>query len=417
MEHATQVRIIKELMQMLDQDTNVDAGVQLRNPVSAYTCPDLAGREWESFFRSHPQLIGLTDDLPGAGSFMTVDDFGVPVLATRDSEGRFRAFVNACRHRGVRLVSEERGERPRFQCPFHHWTYSSGGELLGIPRTKDFGDIDRSCHGLIELPAQERYGMLWVHPKPDGKLDVDALLGELGPELAMWKPGELKYMGASEMNMALNWKLANDTFGETYHFSRLHESTLNHLFYGDALAYETFGRNHRFVFPSRQIDGLRELPEEDWRIRGAAVIVYFLFPNIQLILGYNGINLVKIYPDGANPGRSITRSNHYFSDYVLEQAKEADRLKIDGDNVYDAESRKGLDTSFSIEATMEVFDSTIEQEDYRMGELTQASAENGSLEYVIFGRNEPALHHYHNTYREVLGLPPLEALEPPLAAD
>ena len=400
---------------MLDEDTNIDAGVQLRNPASAYTCRDLATREWEVFFRNHPQLIGLTSDLPQPGSFITTDDFGVPVLATRDADGQFRAFLNACRHRGVRLVSEPLGESPRFKCPFHHWTYSNGGELLGIPRSKDFGDIDRSCHGLIELPTAEWHGMLWVHPRPDGELNVDELLGELG--LAMCKAETLNYMGTSEMDMGLNWKLANDTFGETYHFSRLHESTLNHLFYGDALVYDTFGRNHRFVFPSRQIDGLRELPEEDWRIRGAAIIVYYLFPNIQLIFGYNGINLVKIYPDGVNPGRSITRSSHYFSDYVLEQAKEAERIKVDGNNVYDRKSREGQASTFSIEATMEVFDSTIEQEDYRMGELAQASAENGGLEFVIFGRNEPALHHYHNTYRDALGLPPLEPLVPPLAAD
>ena len=30
---------------------------------------------------------------------------------------------------------------------------------------------------------------------------------------------------------------------------------------------------------------------------------------------------------------------------------------------------------------------------------------------VSFGRNEPALHHYHNTYREALGMEPLPLLE------
>ena len=34
-----------------------------------------------------------------------------------------------------------------------------------------------------------------------------------------------------------------------------------------------------------------------------------------------------------------------------------------------------------------------------MGETTQKTAEAGLVKEFIFGRNEPALHHYHNTYR------------------
>ncbi len=30
---------------------------------------------------------------------------------------------------------------------------------------------------------------------------------------------------------------------------------------------------------------------------------------------------------------------------------------------------------------------------------------------MLFGRNEPALHHYHNTYREALGMEPLPLIE------
>ena len=64
-----------------------------------------------------------------------------------------------------------------------------------------------------------------------------------------------------------------------------------------------------------------------------------------------------------------------------------------------------------LEATREVFDSTIEQEDYAMGEKAQQSAESGLLTHLLFGRNEPALHHYHNTFREALNLPPLERVD------
>ena len=35
-------------------------------------------------------------------------------------------------------------------------------------------------------------------------------------------------------------------------------------------------------------------------------------------------------------------------------------------------------------------------------------AESGALTHFVFGRNEPALHHYHNTYNEFLGLPSLK---------
>ena len=305
MNHATEVRILRELFRQLDNDVNVDAGVQMRIPTTAYTCPDLAEREWNAFFRSHPQMIGLSGDLPGPGTFLTVDNFGVSVLATRGEDGEFRAFLNACRHRGVQVASEERGDATRFKCPFHHWTYSSKGELLGVPRQKDFGNVDRACHGLVSLPAQERSGLLWVHPEPTGTLDLDEQLGELNDEIAGWQMGQLVYRGESVMDMALNWKLANDTFGETYHFSRLHTNTLGRLLVGDALSYEVFGRNHRFVFPFKGIDELRGKPEEEWRINRAASVFYFLFPNIQVNVGPRHANVVRIYPDKRNPGSSL----------------------------------------------------------------------------------------------------------------
>ena len=69
MERAEQIRVIEGLMKHLDDGTNVDAGVQLRNPVSSYTCSDLAEREWDSFFQGYPQVLGMSADLPEPRSF------------------------------------------------------------------------------------------------------------------------------------------------------------------------------------------------------------------------------------------------------------------------------------------------------------------------------------------------------------
>lgn len=71
MERAEQIRVIEGLIKHLDEGTNVDAGHQLQNPVSSYTCPDIARQEWQHFFQDYPHVLGLSVDLPGPRSFLT----------------------------------------------------------------------------------------------------------------------------------------------------------------------------------------------------------------------------------------------------------------------------------------------------------------------------------------------------------
>lgn len=411
MEQSLQVEILKELMEQLDEGKNIDAGVQFKMPTTSYVCPDLAAREREEFFQNHPQLIGLSNDLPEAGTFFTLDDFGTPVLATRDNNGEFHAFLNACRHRSVRVAGEERGKKSVFMCPFHNWSYANTGDLISIPNEDHFGAIDKSCHGLLELPAVERDGLLWVHPVVDGQLDIDELLGEeLAAELASYNMSAHGYAGEKTIDMNLNWKFANDTFGETYHFGKLHKNTLGKLYYGNNLHLKEFGRHHRFVTANRGIDLVRELPESEWNITHATFVLYHLFPNIQLIVNAQNVTLIRIYPDKDNPGRSTTRISFYFTPEVAELAAAQEAEGIKAEDVYDFDARYGSDGIASLEASLEVFRSTVEHEDYAMGEMQQRAAENGMLKEIIFGRNEPALHHFHSSYREALGQPPLEAI-------
>ncbi len=407
MQHTLQVEILKELMGQLDNGKNIDAGVQYRMPTTAYVCPDIAAKEWHTFFKNHPQLIGLSGDLPEPGSYLTLNDFGIPILATRDKSGTFHAFFNACRHRSAEVASDARGKKSVFMCPFHSWSYANSGELLNVPDEDHFGAIDKSCHGLVELPAVERDGLLWVHPSTDGHLDVDELLGaELAAEFASYGIQKQSYVGEKTIEMNLNWKFANDTFGETYHFGKLHKDTLGRLYYGNNLHLKEFGRHHRFVTANRGIDALREKPQADWRIANATFVLYHLFPNIQFIVNEQTATLIRIYPDTDHPGRSVTRISFYYTPEVI-QAVEAEHAEgIEISDVYDYDGRQGL--IGGIEASLEVFHSTIEQEDYRMGEMQQRAAETGLLKEIIFGRNEPALHHFHQNYRAALGQPPLE---------
>ena len=387
MEKTEQIRLLRQLMQRLDSGTTVDAGGLREIPTSVYTCKELAQREREVFFHGTPQLIGMSADLPERGSFLTLNDFSVPVLATRDETGTFNAYLNVCRHRGVLLENEARGDRSRFTCPFHAWTYSNKGDLVGIPKEGHFGKIDKSCHGLIPLPAVERYGFLWVHPDPDGTINVDTLLGGLAEEFESWGWGSLVNIGYDSYDMRLNWKLAMDTFGETYHFNTLHRDSLALSFYGNVQCYDVFGRNHRMILCMKSIDELREQPEENWHINSGSLPVYYLFPNIQVNVLPFGIALVRAYPDSLDVARSISQISFYARAEALEARSE------------------------EIKTIMENFAGVIRDEDYAVASRSQTGADSGLLKSIVFGRNEPALHHYHNTYRTALDLEPYPLIE------
>ncbi len=126
-----------------------------------------------------------------------------------------------------------------------------------MPKEDHFGKVDSSCHGLIALPAEERWGLLWVHPDPDGILDLETKLGRLANELDSWDLERYSYRGGTVFEHPMNWKLAIDTFGETYHFNTLHRNSLAQDFYGNVQTYDCYERNHRTMLCLKNIDTLR----------------------------------------------------------------------------------------------------------------------------------------------------------------
>lgn len=390
MQQAEAISQIKTLLARLDSGTNVDAGGVRYQPTSSYTDADLAALERREFFENHPQIVGLSGDLPEPGSFMTFDELGPPILLTRSASGDFKAFVNTCRHRGVVVETAERGTKRRFACPFHNWTYDGDGALVGLPKSDHFGDLDRTELGLVPLPAVERHGLLWVHPAPDGVIDPDELLGtELASDLSDWNFGEMAWLGGDRYEVECNWKLAMDTFGETYHFPVLHADTLNTAFHGNVQCYDIFGRNHRMLLCRRSIDEVREAPPDEWDLCAAALPVYWLFPNVQIIPSGSVTYVVRAYPDARDPGRHTSRISFYLRPHVsLDTA---------------AGAASGADAAELAVEVARGFGNVIRDEDYVMSASQQRSANSGAVSHVVFGRNEPALHHFHNTYRAALG--------------
>ena len=394
MRHDEQVRLIKQLCAHLDAGTTVDAGGVRMMATTSYVDPAIAEREWNEFFLAGPQCVGLSQDLPEPGAFLTNDDLGIPILATRAADGSFKAFVNSCRHRGALVETAERGVARRFTCPFHAWAYDTSGALVGLPKPEHFGIVDHLCLGLRPLAAEERHGLLFVPPDPDGVIDLDELLGRwFDDEFSTWGFDRIQPLTRDAYDTACNWKLAMDTFGETYHFPVLHRNTLFNGFHGNVQLHDEEGHLHRMILCKRDIDAMRLLPEEHWDITVAGLPVYWIFPNTIVMPFEAGVFLVRAYPDRSDPGHHVSRIDFYIK---------PDFGGTDG-------RKPELDEFMSDIAHR--FANIIRDEDYVMAASQQTAANAGVLDHVVFGRNEPTLHHYHDTYRRKLGEEPLALLD------
>src|SRR5262245_22925247 len=79
------------------------------------------GRTW--LFLAHDSMIAKP------GDFISTYMGGDPVVIVRQRDGSVRAFLNACRHRGMKVCRAEDGNAKAFMCPYHGWTYDPGGAL------------------------------------------------------------------------------------------------------------------------------------------------------------------------------------------------------------------------------------------------------------------------------------------------
>jgi hypothetical protein len=202
----------------------------------------------------------------------------------------------------------------------------------------------------------------------------------LAPEIAGWCLADKFLLQTQTLRREMNWKLANDTFGETYHFATLHRDTLSAMYYSNVTAYETFGRNHRMVFAARTINELRDQPVEEWRLRTHATIAYFLFPNTQVLIAPSSAAIYRLLPDPERPERCVIRQSLFLDEAPVGEPGEAVRQR-----------------------TLDVHERVIVNEDFVVAESAQAGLSSGLMPRVVFGRNEPALHHYHEAFREARG--------------
>lgn len=385
MDRGLQVRLLKRLLHYVDTGTTALADAPWRNEVRAYTDPERLCKEQDVLFRRYPLLMGFASEWAEPGNYRTDDFAGVPILIARDRAGKLGAFLNVCRHRGAKVV-EGCGSARVFSCPYHAWTYELNGKIRGIPDEAAFPGVRAEREGLTALPICEKHGLVWVLPSPaeDGAttFDIDPWLGGLGPELGGYGLGSYHLYDRRTVPETMNWKILVDTFHEGYHIGFLHRDSLTGILHGNVTDFEPFGPNHRLIFPRRKLDRLKAEPEEAWDLMWNTATVYALFPNTLLVTQGDHMEVHRVFPAEGRPDRAVMETGFY-----VPKAPTTD------------EERRHWEANFDLVIKV------VLTEDFPAGRSMQLGFASGAQDEVVYGRNEPAMIHYHQSLRRALGLP------------
>jgi len=234
---------------VLDNSTDLADDV-LRVPLHYYRDPKITEIEESQILRRTPLAIVPSAQVAAVNDYIVRSVLGDSLLITRDKDGVSHVFLNYCRHRGA-MPACGSGSATRFTCPYHAWTYKNDGRLFTVPGNAGFAGMDKNDYGLVELPNQERHGFIWAVLSADADIDVDAHLGNLGPELEAIDYPSFGYHDHREFVSEVSWKGALEAFAEGYHFPFVHgESLIGQSALANTSIHDGYGKHHRWAFRS-----------------------------------------------------------------------------------------------------------------------------------------------------------------------
>ena len=282
-------------------------------PVEAYTSQAWFDREQEQIFSRTWQYAGLAEDVSEPGQFISVQAGLNNIFIVMGRDRRLRAFHNICRHRGTQLLRAVGKMQKAITCPYHDWTYDLEGNLISVPdRAREFPDLDLSCKGLLKASVDLWRGILWVHPDPDAG-SIAEWFGGFETRLAPYTPDDLVEWeeGATEDDIAANWKIVVENFIDAYHLAHLHSGTLamyDHSkiesgFVGPHFAfYEPLAPDYRDNIEAKAPSPLIDPSPPD----KLGAYVPMLFPNLGLSETESAWSIFHAIPVG--PERTLVRT-------------------------------------------------------------------------------------------------------------
>jgi len=340
MKHDIQVETLNRLLRLRETGRDQEMlGEVVRIPVTTYTDAGILARETETVFRDYPIVAGHASRVREPGDYLLSDWSRFPFVVVRDGEGKLRAFLNICRHRGARIVSGGEERLRAFVCPFHGWVYGLDGALRSVTKAYAFPGLDHAEYGLREMPVAEYAGLVWVHPTPSASLDPAEWLGPFGEDLRHFGIDGLTRYRKTVVTRNANWKLLLKTYLEGYHVPFLHRDTLSKAFRKGVIAHDEHGPHIRLAAARTNVEDCLKTDSRDWTILDYASVYYSFFPNTFFIMHPDYVSINQFHPE--TPDRTIWTHEMLYrpEDFPGEagQAALAKRFAFTNDVVFDTE--------------------------------------------------------------------------------
>lgn len=197
--------------------------------------------ELERLFARAWLFLGHESQIPNPGDFFQSRMGTESVLLSRDSAGEVHAFLNTCRHRGMKVCRFDEGNTELFTCPYHGWSYaidgslvSAPGGLFGVPQHRDaYGSkLRKEDWGLVPVARLANYrGLIfasWDEDAPDFEDYIGEFrywLNNLADGLDGTHAGAEVFAGVLKWRVKANWKFVAENFlGDAYHAATSHSS-------------------------------------------------------------------------------------------------------------------------------------------------------------------------------------------------
>ncbi|MBL8584241.1 MAG: aromatic ring-hydroxylating dioxygenase subunit alpha [Rhizobiaceae bacterium] len=299
-------------------------------PGWSYHSPALLELEKEHVFRNHWQIVGHVSDVPNEGDYLTMDVVGERALVVRGKDGIVRAFHNLCRHRGSRVVGDEKGTcKNALVCPFHGWVYNLDGTLRGAARPRSFPELDKTEFGLMPLDLEIWMGLIFIRFRKGPQPSVAELMSGVEAEIAHYRMAEmLPTRGIWTQKSAVNWKSVRDVDNEGYHVAMAHPA-LQDLYgatyfdepfvEGVSRSYATYNPHAGRRWSVRQYRKFAQEPQFLPENLRTAWLYFGIFPNAVIALTPESMQFYQEFP--LSTSETLLRGAIYcYADETREQA-------------------------------------------------------------------------------------------------